>query len=102
MYPEGSGASLRPEQPDLFLYDDIGNYYFCEVKRKKTGDFLRAPQMIGISLIHTFLEVRTELALAIDSSEKVPDSGKTYQWVWPGVQECGFHKVHVDRHSPSL
>ena len=95
LYPHDVGAGLRPEQPDLFVYSGSGDYYFCEVKRMKTGDILRSPQMIGISLIYSFHGVNTELAVVVDQSEKVPANGKTYQWVWPAIQECGFHRVEV-------
>jgi hypothetical protein len=77
------------------VYKPGGSYFFCEVKRKKTSDYLRAPQMIGISLIYSFLNVRTELATVIDSDEKEPENGRVYQWVWPAIQEAGFHKVLV-------
>ena len=95
LYPVNAGPGQRPEQPDLFVCKPGGSYFFCEVKRKKTGDYLRAPQMIGISLIHSFLNVRTELATVIDLHEKEPESGRVYQWVWPAVQEVGFHKALV-------
>jgi len=95
LYPLDAGPGQRPEQPDLFVFRPGGEFFFSEVKRKKTGDYLRAPQMVGISLIKQFLSVSTELVTVIDESEKEPLTLRTYQWVWPAVQETGFHKVEV-------
>lgn len=95
LYPMDVGPGQRPEQPDLFVYRPGGEFFFSEVKRKKTGDYLRAPQMVGISLIKQFLLVRTELATVSDKGEQEPSTLRTYQWVWPSVQEAGFHKVEV-------
>ena len=50
LYPMDAGPGQRPEQPDLFVYRPSGEFFFSEVKRKKTGDYLRGPQMVGISL----------------------------------------------------
>ena len=96
LYPYGLGPGQRPEQPDLFVYKSTEDFFFCEVKRKKTGDYLRPPQMLGISLIMTFLSVRTELATILDTHEREPATCRTYQWVWPAIQETGFHTVVVE------
>lgn len=95
LYPMDAGPGQRPEQPDLFVYRPGGEFFFSEVKRKSTGDYLRPPQMVGISLIKRFLSVRTELTTVLDLGEKQPAALRTYQWVWPTLQETGFHKVEV-------
>ena len=95
LYPMDAGPGQRPEQPDLFVFKPDGDFFFSEVKRKKTGDYLRAPQMVGISLIKQFLGVHTELATVLDEGEREPTKLRTFQWVWPSVQETGFHKVKV-------
>ncbi len=95
LYPMDAGPGQRPEQPDLFVYSDSGEFFFSEVKRKKTGDYLRAPQMVGISLIRQFLSARTEIVVMLDVEEAEPAELKTIQWVWPAVQEAGFHRVRI-------
>ena len=90
-----AGPGQRPEQPDLFVYLPSGEFFFSEVKRKNTGDYLRGPQMVGISLIKQFLSVSTELATVLDEGEKESSILRTYQRVWPSVQEAGFHKAKV-------
>jgi hypothetical protein len=92
LYPERLGKGLRPEQPDLFVYKGAGDYFFSEVKSRT--DHLRAPQMIGISLIHCFLGVRTELCTILTDTSG--GSAKTYRWVWPGIQELGFGGVVIE------
>jgi hypothetical protein len=97
LYPSGVGPGLAPEQPDLFVYDDSGEYFFCEVKRKRTGDSLRPPQMIGISLIHTCLACPVEIAVVLNSQENPGFAPREYRWVWPCIQECGFADINLDK-----
>ncbi len=97
LYPSGVGAGVAPEQPDLFVYNNRGDHFFCEVKQRRTGDRLRPPQMLGISLIATFLDSRVELAVIVESHKDVDKLKKEYQWVWPCVQECGFLAVNLTK-----
>lgn len=79
-----AGRDVIPGQPDLFVYrEDGSDKFFCEVK--KGGDVLSACQMMGISVIHTMLNCRVEVA-------RVNKAPRTYRWTWPNVQA-----LHPDR-----
>lgn len=94
LFPQGIGPNLAPEQPDLFVYNEKkSEYFFCEVK--KPGDRLRRPQMVGISLIHLFLDCDITVALVTDPQKNVEP--RTYRWVWPCVQECGFLEKIIEQ-----
>jgi hypothetical protein len=95
LYPWGLGPGQSPEQPDIFAYDADRNYFFSEVKSRRTGDRLRPPQMIGLSLIHVILGCDLELALAVDKSDQKGINPKRYEWVWPAVQDSGFINIEL-------
>ena len=99
LYPFGVGAGVAPEQPDLFVYNNSGDHFFCEVKQKRTGDRLRPPQMLGISLIATFLACPVILAIVSDSNDHQMET-REYHWIWPCVQECGFLERNLTTEIP--
>ncbi|QEG43439.1 VRR-NUC domain-containing protein [Roseimaritima ulvae] len=74
----GEGVTnVAPGQPDLLLYrPDFTEAFFSEVKTG--GDTLKTGQMVGISVITTFLGCRVEVA-------RVNGPPRRYKWAWPGL-----------------
>jgi hypothetical protein len=71
-------AGVAPGQPDLLVFKpDFSDVFFAEVK---TGsDTLKIGQMVGISVLTTFLDCRVEIA-------RVNGAARRYRWAWPGIQ----------------
>jgi hypothetical protein len=74
----GEGVTnVAPGQPDLLIYKpDFTGAFFSEVKTG--GDSLKTGQMVGVSVITTFLDCRVEVA-------RVNGNPRRYKWAWPGL-----------------
>lgn len=85
IYSSFGVVGVAPGHPDLLVFrDDKSVVFFCEVKQGNQ-DTLSVGEMLGISLIHTFLGCRTEVA-------RLNGRARTYRWVWPALQP-----LHPDR-----
>jgi ribosomal protein L24E len=84
VYAGDAGDGVTPGQPDLFVFRESGpEMFFCEVK--KGSDVLSLGQMAGISIIHTMLGCRVQVA-------RLNRAPRLYRWTWPNIQA-----LHPDR-----
>jgi hypothetical protein len=77
VFPGDGVHGVNPGQPDLLVYKpDMTEVFFSEVK---TGsDTLKQGQMVGISVLTTFLGCRIEIA-------RVNGKPRSHRWAWPGL-----------------
>lgn len=90
LYPPDLGPGIAPEQPDLFVFKE-GDYFFSEVKHR--NDYLREPQMAGLTLIARFLGCRVEVSRVLKTSD--PGDAREYRWVYPAVQFAGWGETEL-------
>ena len=86
IYPGDGVTGITPGHPDLLVFkEDSNDVFFCEVKQGNK-DRLTVGEMVGISLIHAFLQTPVDVV-------RLNAKARSYRWIWPAMQH--LHPVKV-------